>query len=231
MAFCTLPHVTLPRTLQKDAHPPSETGEPYINSSLQEYWAKLPTPPGPSIYASIHEERSAIFFKLVETLKLLPAALRQPITLFADCPEAAEAVLYITKVKPEMAESAATATLAVYCCTSLEQTMPPKSKGYFVCLLANHAQYHRTTAASIYRLCAQYEKVTLYNLVLRGNEGIAVLGANASQPWSGPTATDSIPLFFLTRLSEAFIILGQSGLETARLESSAVQEWRLKHYH
>jgi hypothetical protein len=231
MAFCTLPHVTIPRTGQKDAHPQSETGELFINSSLQEYWAKLPAPPDPSIYASIHEERSALFFKLVETLKLLPAAFRQPVTLFSDCPEAAEAVLYITKVCPEVTESASAATLAVYGRTPLEQTAPPKCKGYFVCLFANQDQYHRTTAATIYRLCAQYEKVTLYNLVLRGNEGIAVLGATASHSSAGPCTTDSIPLFFLTRLSEAFIILGQSGLETARLESSAVQEWRLKYYH
>jgi hypothetical protein len=224
MSFCILPQVSCSResTERDDTE--------FINVSLREYWKTLTPQLGPSPYEAICADHEPLFYKLIEILKAFPAVLRAPIFLHTDCRVAAEAVRHVLGSEPDEVSEAKSATLTIYCNTAVARASPPKHKGSCILLLPNKDQYSRSTAAALYNFSATYEKTTLYSPVLRGDEEVALVGARCLYPLFSEKAEGDIPLFYFTRLSEALIILGQTGLEVARSEGPSTEEWKLKYY-
>jgi hypothetical protein len=177
------------------------SGEETMNLSLQQYWNTLPETL--DAYNSLGSAPAATY-KWIEVLQTFYADKQ---TVF--CEDATQSV-------PGTPAAEADADVALY--TTLERAHQRKPGGDSVILLDSNRQHCSRTVALLYKLCSEYATVSLSSLSLWKCADVYVLCSNYLSPHPPVPANIEIPLWFWTRLSEAFIILGQVRFEHVRDE-------------
>lgn len=185
------------------------SGEETMNLSLQQYWKTLPETL--DAYNSLGSASGATY-KWIEVLQ----------TFYPD----KKTVFFEDESSGPCTVAAETdADVALY--TTLERTHARRPGGDSVILLDSNRQHCSLTVALLYKLCSEYATVSLSSLSLWKCADVYVLCKDYLSPHPPVPANVEIPLWFWTRLSEAFIILGQVRFEHVRDEGKEnVAAWK-----
>ncbi len=146
-----------------------------------------------------------------------------PVSAYSDLPEFANALKAAHgEENVIMVASPNEATVAMHNLCTYNASTPHAEGSCAYFFIPQDPLLNPELAAALYAVCGSYENVKLY--YQQNSNEFMVHAKNHINPMYPETTVPSIPLFFKTRLTEAFVVLAQHTLKRVSLQPTTLHE-------